>query len=684
MALKAPLFRGSTGGLLAYRSASNMDLRDGTIKPSPRVLRKRTVQNGHLGNPAPTIVRWAYNTFACPWFAVYDRLMVWNNGSEYAAAAVGGPATDICEFEDGSGGAALIFCYGNADYIDRVSSTPAATASTDVKLVFATMAGPDLYGITNAGAFSTYKVSKCPSGSDPKTAANWGLGYSVGSPLYPANSLRSFNGAPFVGKPEGLFVLNQTGDNYINRFKWLSKTPHTNNCKGMFEAKMGVVVPLADGSLWLTDGYNQTDISPRKYSVYHRDTPWLRSRITAGCDTGEWTLVATAPWEQGWTAGHGLTVYKCVADAYTDITTNLIDGNPSTTASIETMGDGVTDYLYFGADVPFEGVNIIMGTVATAGSTASTGPQYYGSGGWTTIKGTPDYLYRNDFKNSVYFAKSGFTFWRNFYTAHSSMTKTTNGDTLPSKYWVRFPVGVVPVSAGATIAEVQILPSRPPISDDAALAYTGPDAAGRFSHILAGRDGQNGWEWHDLFAIPVDSEIVAMAMVECDTAQTEENVGPRLMMVGQHSRFYALMGLTDNPSSPVNENYADGNLGTPVVYFMPTELSDSESDRATKQKTVSAFDVYGEYVNTSDTLTMLCRTDHNPWDVAGYASTAPSHITGGTGSEGLVLETALAYEDPNATEIAGPRVTRVDVEFETASGDFDAHPQGNAVTPEIE
>jgi len=681
---KVPLFRGADGGLKSYLKSCNMDLRDGTIKPSPRLLQK--TGGSSEGTPAPTIVRWTYSGIPRPWYAVYNKLILWYGAAEHGIGA-GGPITDLCPFEDGAGAAALIICYGNADFIDRMDATPTATESTDVKLVLATMAGADLYGVTAKGVYSTYKVSKCPAGNAPETAANWGTGLPMGSPMYPINALRSIGSAIVGGKPEGVFILDSTANAYVNRMKWLENCPHTDNCKGMFATKTGVCIPLADGSLFFFDGYRSTDISPRKFSYQHRDAPHLRARITAGCDAGEWTYVATAPWEQNWTAEQGLVVYKCVSgtpDVYTDISANLIDGDDDTNYDIAGLGNAKTDYIIFGADVPFEGLNIKMHTVATAGTTHIDGPQYWNGTAWTTIK--TDTIYRNDYRNAIYFAKSGFTFWKDFYTAHSSMkVGTLPWTTAPAnKYWVRFPVGTTAVVAGH-IAGVQILPSRPPVSSAAALAYTGPDAAGRFSHILAGREGPNGWEWYDLFAVPVSSEIAAMAMMEMDTGIAEENKGPRLIMVGQLSRFYALMGASMSPSTPVNENYADGGaVGTPIVYFLPNNLSDSDTDRSTIQKQITEFNVYGEYVNGSDTMTILSRFDHNPWDTAQAVSTAPVRVEGPKGAEGLILETALAYEDPNATEIAGPRITAVDVEFRDTDADFDAHPQGNAATPEIE
>jgi len=685
---RVPLYRSSEGGLLTYRSASNMDLRDGSIKPSPRLLRVRNITNGHLGKCAPTVVRWTYNGIERPWYASYTYLIIANAGSE-SVFATAGAITDICAHEDGSGNARLLISYGNAAAIASMDETPTGdtTPTPDAKMGLMAAAGGALYAVCDKAVWNAAQVSMLPAGNDPVLAANWGDGLPVGPPTWAINSLRPLGGAVVVGKPEGAYVYKETASRYENLLSEYIQAPHSNNCKGMFNAANGVCIPLADGTLLHFDGFTVSDISPRRYAVHHRDNPHVRARITAGCYANGWVYVATAPWEAGWTQEFGIKVFKCVTgtpNVYTDLTDNLIDGKKSTTSSIAGLVNG--DYIYIGANVPFEGVNITMGTVATTGTHNPL--QYYASGGWTDI--ATGQRYDNTYQNLIAFAKSGFIFWRDFYTAHTSMVAdsladiATNGTATSDLYWVRIPIAAT-ISAGTTITEIQILPSRPPISSAAALAYTGPDAAGRFSHILAGRPSGSEWVWHDLYAIPVDSEIEAMAYVQYDLGQAEQNQGTALLMVGQHSRFYAMMGNSMMPTAPVNENYADGNtVGTPVVYFLPSDLSDADTDRSTVQKIATAFDVYGEYVNSSDTLTMLARMDHNPWDTAQAVSTAPVRIKAPGGNEGLRLETALAYEDPNATELAGPRISRVDVEFQDTTSDFDAHPQGNATTPELE
>jgi len=696
---KVPLFPVGAGGLKSYLKACNMDLRDGSIKPAPRQIRAGA--GGHQSeDPAPTMIRWTHGGNPAAWYGQYLYLKTYQEGVVTSEATVTGTFTDICRFETGAGVAAIIGCYGDGDFIDRFDSAATPTASTDVKLVYATMAGADLYGVTNKGVYSTYHVSKCPAGNDPLLAASWGTGLPVGSPMYPINSIRSLGKAIIVAKPEGIFVLDSTDNAYVDRLN-CEVAVHDDNGKGMFTGKGKVFCPMANGSLHMIDGYNTDDIGPKHFCIHHRDNPHLRAPITAGCVAGDWVYVATAPWEVGWTQEFGLKVYKAVAGApivYTDLTTNTTDGKLSTVGAVGSLTAG--DYILVGADIPFEAVKFTIGTANTTASAHLTSGYIYTT--VTTSPGWPSYDY--NYSDGTYsggkgLAKSGYirVLGHNAdYGSHPVMAATTpdaGTGTPPSKYWVLFSVNGT-LSAGTTIAEVAILPSRPAVCSgtfggtgtitltNGNFEYTGPDNAGIYPHILAGRMGPDGWEWWDVFTIQATAPVKAMAYMTLDTGQTEENEGPRLVMATQNHVHTVMMGRHDRLSAPVNENYVDGaTMGTPIVYLLPTDLSDSDTDRSTIVKETNQYHVYGEYVNSADTLTVLQRFDHNKWDKVGVASNAPVQMDA-PHSQGLRLETAIAYEDPAATEIAGPSISRVDVEFEDTTAE--PIPQGNAVTPEVE
>ena len=683
--MKYPLFRDAKGGLLSYLKACNMDLRDGTIKPSPRLMSSfDDIGDGiSSGTPAPTIVYWAWNSVGSPWagkykYIRYFRAGAWASGDHDCGAQI----TDLCAFDNGASAARVIICYGTTDYIDSADGFSDLTASTDTKLLYAQMAGPDLYGVCDLGAYSTYMVSKCPAGSSPLTAANWSDGLPVGSPLWSINSLRALGRAPVVGKPEGLYIYNEITSRYENLLNYQEFSAHPDNGKGMFPVKNAVCYPTANGGLFRFDGYNVEDIGPHKYSIEHRDNPHTRARITAGCDIGDWVMVATAPCEMGWSQGHGLTVQELDGEVYTNHTTNCTDGNYGTGGVLTGLANG--DSIFIGADVPFEAAYIRMGTLNTTTAPYFDRPQYHNGTAWTNIGPASSVAPDGTRNGGCMLAKSGYITWRNFFTAHTSMKKATVNSI--SKYWIKLPIASAGagVSEGTALAEVYIIPSRPPISSAAAMAYTGPDAAGRFAHILAGRPVGDKWEWHDLYTLPVHAPITAMAYVDTDCGSAEQNVGPRLVMVSQFDNFEALMPQVYLPGSPVNENYTDGNtFGSPSVFFQPTELSTSDKERATIRTAVDDFSVYGEYVDSSDTMTFFSRWDHKRWDIAGTANTTPTKFPGPDNNEGLILETALAYEDP-VVEIAGPRILAIDIDFREVPAEFDSQVQADAVTPEVE
>ena len=434
---KVKLFPLEQRGLKSYLKACNMDLRDGTIKPSPRQIR---INSGIPDDPAPTMIRWTHDSNPAAWYGQYLYLRTCQEGALTTEATVTATFTDICRFETGAGVAAMIGCYGNGDFIDSFDSAATATASTDVKLVYATMAGADLYGVTNAGAYSTYHVSKCPASNNPLLAASWGTGLPVGSPMYPINSIRSLGKAIIVAKPEGIFVLDSTDNAYVDRLN-CEVAVHDDNGKGMFAGKGHVFIPMADGSLWMTDGYNIEDIGPKHFCIHHRDNPHLRAPITAGCVAGDCVYVATAPWEVGWTQEFGLTVYKYVVGTttYTDLTTNTTDGKLSTVGAVGSLVSG--NMIYVGADIPFEAVKFTIGTAnTTAAATIST------AGFYSTVTSTPGW-YTNSLAYADGTRSAGKTLAKNGYIrvcgsgadygAHPVMAKTTpptGTGTPPEKY----------------------------------------------------------------------------------------------------------------------------------------------------------------------------------------------------------------------------------------------------------
>src|SRR3990167_2938505 len=61
-----------------------------------------------------------------------------------------------------------------------------STAGTSAAMLKVQQAGPDIYGVCDAGVvqLGEYRISKCPAGNDPTLAASWGNGLEVGSPQW--------------------------------------------------------------------------------------------------------------------------------------------------------------------------------------------------------------------------------------------------------------------------------------------------------------------------------------------------------------------------------------------------------------------------------------------------------------------------------------------------------------------
>jgi len=700
------MYRGGKGAGKSYLKTCNMDLREGAIRPSDRQARFAISGNSEA---AQTIIsgRRGLPSQPAPWFAVAGKIYYFRSGAvgNYDLTAV---VKDICPVADQYGGGGMLVCYGSGTYVDLFRAAGTHTSSTTVSLAFATMVDDTLYGagcgsgsVSRTVASSYYYVSICPAGSNPLDATNWSDGIPVGEPGQPITCMGSLNGAALIAKTDGLYVWKDTQSKYVNilEFKF---AVHEDNGKGMFVGKGNAFYPTGDGGLWKFDGYNVEDVSPKNATVLHRDAPHLRAPITAGCVTGDYVYVATAPWELGWSQEHGLTVVKALGgtSTYTDLTTECTDGDLATGGDVAGMGDPYTDFICVGADVPFEAVKFVPGTPNSATTTYGLGVRYVSTDydttdGWQLVSVATD----NTMVAGATLGTTGHIRLLDTqdYGCHKLMSKTTNGGTLSSKYWARFTVTGTPISASTTIAEVYILPSRPPIKYGTYTAgiasaavtngnfeYTGPDAAGIFPHILAGHVVGGDWQWDDVYTLQTTAPIRAMALCQVDTGQAEENAGPRLLALSRRHLHVILMGQPAMQGSPVNENYADGvSMGTPVVWFLPTDLSTSGTDRFSTQKQVSEHHIYGEYVDSSDALTVFQRFDHNQWDEAGQANNAPTRVAGGRGQEGLILETAIGYEDVDV-EVAGPRITGYDVVFKDVDGAFDAHPQRDAQAVEVE
>jgi len=120
------------------------------------------------------------------------------------------------------------------------------------------------------------------------------------------------------------------------------------------------------------------------------------------------------------------TVYHRSGAAYTDRSTEAMNLNDTFTMSI------VGDYIYIGADEPFNDIDFYHSTLGVGITRAVS---YY-NGAWVGVAGLTD-------NTASFTASSNLTF-----NMPTDWVKTTNGGNLPSKYWVEIRItvaGTLPV-----------------------------------------------------------------------------------------------------------------------------------------------------------------------------------------------------------------------------------------------
>jgi len=636
-------------GIAGCLKTINMDTRGENLVP----VCVTTAAGDTNGSTARTAPVWTFNGLTCAAFGEYKHLRHYTPATN-PELDVANPIIDLCLFQTAAAAPSLLVSYGTADFIDSYDNTGTPTASTDTKITYMTMAGADLYGVCDLGAYNTWNISKCPSGSSPLTATNWSDGVPVGNSCWPIVQLRQVRGGVIAAKGDGLYKWNENLSKYENLLPWLECCPDPLNGVGMFAVKDGICYPTTDGSLYHFDGYTVSDISPKRYHIPHPYNAHLRSRITAGVDSGDWVYVATEPLSAGWTHNAGIKVFTYDPTVYTDITANLIDGLPSTTASIAALGSGESQYLFVGADYPFRAVKFLVRTANAAAEAIDSLDYSLAAGSWQNSAAWHD----TTNQAGVGFSRDGIVALRANYTPSDFVKQTVNSQ---SKYWFRLTLGNTGIAAGTTLRGVAISPFRylPVSNTDMSIAA---DAAGARVHILAGRWVGSKWEWHDIAALTVSGTageggtIDALVYGSGFTGSTSTPEMPMLLAIGQYGREQVFIG-TGTPT-------AYGLIGNPsIIYFAPHDLAD-EGYR-TAIKTATKYLVATNYIMTDDKVGIQQRFDHKPWDtVTSAAYSGPSEVDAPAHGKGLRLETSLSITDNDDDSLNTPSIAAVEVEME--------------------
>ena len=605
--------------------------------------------------------------------------------------------------DNGSGAKRLFVGFGSSTnpriaYRDLTTDTTpwtVQTTSTYAQFWLITKAGADLYAVTDAGVaiLGEYRISKCPAGNDPTLVASWGNGLEVGTPEWGINGLAAIGDSVVVGKPDGLYYYNDQTKRFENVLPHLVDAPHAVNGKGMRAVVNGVLYPTHDGKLYFFDGVAVQEVTPEKsWGILPRDVG--TSRITAIADNGDTVAVVTECW-QNTTQGLGLKVIEVDGGVATDHTANVTDGSLSTGGDIGGLGTTTTDYLYVGADVPFEAVCLRITRNVNAATEAWDTPQYSNGTTGTSDPFTSSFTAFSGIIDGSILGTAGISCvntgfppsasnavltWTDI-NAYDLMTSTQiqfggSVGTL-TKYWVRFPVGTTGFTASTTIDEVEIVPCRAGLPVTAANDFTHRDRAGGITHVYLGkRERTVGFVWHDVYAVHTYGGVWAMGWHSGRPGQASgaQNMGQQLVLWGRWRQVSISESPTRDPVRTIDPRLV--GFGTtkpgPTLNLTPGTWDGGDP---TRKKQLEYIVIDSRFVQPADDLEVFVQ--HEERDIIRVSNTSD----GGPFVVDLTATAPMRYgnlwltlNDAATGQVQGPYINEVRLSWHFVDDDLTQDP----------
>ena len=604
-----------------------------------------------------------YNGQSTSWLDTTDYLLLHTQGAivnKVQAAAVSSDLAGALTFtgsamhDDGSGTAYWYLCAGTGEHIRRRTSAGVWTQDDDVHADLLCSINGVLYKTIGANIYT------CPAASDPFTAANWSAtAIQVGTPQWNCTGIASAGNASIVGKPDGLYRYNAADSKYEDVLLGsLKSCAHPDNGKGMSTWREFALYPLHDGRLLAFDGFRLYDWSPMKNATLDRDTPY-GFRLTCFASAGPHGFYAAQDIGNVRTQQGISKVYwydATGAGTYNDITTNVIDGKPSTTGTVGPVATG--DYLYVGATVKFQGLYL---TQTAIGNTDVLDVEYYNGSTWLTIDAIG--LTSLDIDACV-FSAGALANWAQ--VAVNSQTK----------YWWRFKL----TGGGTTtIKELYLVPHRPAVGIAAGNDYTGIDRVNLLAHILYCQPRGDDADWSDISGILLGTPANRLEVTQ--TAITSDNAGDKLAVLSAESYRYILLGSRPTPQLTPFPQCQKSLTGVGVPYL---ELGGTDFDWPEKSKALRKLFLHFDNLDDSDRVEVFCRWDQNTaWWKATQSNTGPFTVEFPTldAQQGVICHVGISLNDA-AVESACPVLRLVEAEVEDM-GDFGAIAQPLIATPEV-
>ena len=658
-----------------YHRTQNMDCTQGGAVPA---WKSAPVGEGRL----------YYDPAYCfPWEdATAAPLVVWaggitpyryQDGTATAETAFANPCTGGVIWDDGAGNSVLLVGFGDALAAKtRTRAGTWAAFTQDVKFGKIAQVGSDLYAQGDAGAYSSWKFMKCPAGNKPQEVTGWGAGIAVGSPTWPINQIVDCNGAALVCEADGVFRYDETESRCISIMPWLAQCPHPDNGKGAISAPGGAIVPLHDGSLWFTDGYNATRIDQEVRP--NIDTASACGRKTWLLDAGDRIYAACDLYQATGTPTKVFTYDATGAGTWDDITALVIDNKFSTTEPIGGLGDQANDAIFVGSTKPIVGIKVTMGVVNAALNTWI--PYYWNGAAWVELTSAP--VDTTTTANGYGFAQNGvITDYTAIHNLAVSATLEATGHAgsgdATARYWLKFlRGGTAAMTAGATLAEVEVIYTRPRLDTPASTDYTHFDLQNTYSsHILVGKRTAERIVWHDSYFVPTKSHITGGCLTTTRVGASA-NRGSTLFMVSSYYASYVAMGVGQHPRMQTSPALVTSTYGGALLY--PCRLPFPQRVKA------NYFLIDVRHMSASDTVAMYMRWDQNPFFEVGRSSAGPIKIDVRTRNSGIVLETAVSYVDAASTEMFAPEIRGIWVDVDLSGEGFDAVVNAPEEIPSVE
>lgn len=480
------------------------------------------------------------------------------------------------------------------------ADTSALTACQIIK------AGANLFAATDAGrcaALGEWRVSECPSGSDPRLAASWGNGIEVGSPEWIITGMAAIGNAPVIGKPDGLYYYDLQTRRYENVLKHFESdrgVPHALNGKVTQSVTGGVVYTTHDGGVFFFDGNTVNEISPHKlWKLLGKDVP--AARITCVADRGDGIAMLPELGTQT-TQNAGLVINKVTAaGAATAMTTNLIDGSLATGSgtTLDSLPSG--DFIDIWADIPFEAV-IFHVTRSPNSTVATVFDQVLYSSATDTFTAASGFIDGTRLTGNTTTATSGGSLSYVAFppSASSGMVMATDvnfgslmqkvnfnyasGTDVTQKYGMRIRTSGI-LDSDTEVDEVEIVPFKPGLPNDvlltAATNYTPRHRANLTQPVyFLKRKGANTFVPHDLYTVDAYPGTWAMAWHAGRLGQASggQNMGQSLIGWGRYRTWAISEGPTRNPAqdSYITTVAASSSKPGPVWQFLYDWGGDTE------------------------------------------------------------------------------------------------------------